>query len=77
MQALYEVEKDDGVMSKSRHSPAHYSTVKRFSIDGWKVRYFEPTYGMREIVVTTHKALKELKDLLNDSGYVYTIKEIS
>ena len=49
--------------------------VKRFSIDGWKIRYYEPTYGMREFVVTTHKELAEFKSLLNDSGFSYTIKE--
>lgn len=50
--------------------------VTRLSIDGWRVRYYEPTHGTREFVVDTHKALADARKWLDAGGYSYSVKEL-
>ena len=53
--------------------PARKRSTERLSIDGWKVRYYDPRLGTHEFVVTTHHELAKAKEWLNEGGYMYTI----
>jgi hypothetical protein len=58
----------------SRFTPAPPSKPRqRLSIDGWKVSYYEPTFGMRAFDVYTHAALANAKAWLDVGGYVYRV----
>ena len=46
----------------------------RLSIDGWRVTYYEPTFGTRSFVETTHTGLAKAKKWLDAGGYSYTVK---
>jgi hypothetical protein len=51
-------------------------TRTRIAIEGWKVRYYEPTYGTREFLCTGSTAVAELakaKGWLDQGGYSYTV----
>jgi hypothetical protein len=60
---------------RHRYGRAH-KPVTRLSIDGWRVRYYEPTYGTREFDVVTHKALADARKWLDAGGYSYSVKEL-
>lgn len=38
-----------------------------------KVRYFEPTYGMRDFIVESEDELKKDREWLDAGGYMYTV----
>jgi hypothetical protein len=46
------------------------------AIAGWKITYYEPTYGTRSFRVTTHAELAKDKAWLDAGGYGYSIIEI-
>ena len=50
--------------------------ITRLSIDGWKIRYYDPRLGTHEWMVTSHQELAKAKEWLNDGGYCYTIREV-
>jgi hypothetical protein len=43
---------------------------------GWKVRYYEPTYGMREYIDRTRADLDASIENFNTNGLMYTVTEI-
>jgi hypothetical protein len=49
---------------------------QRLSIDGWRVTYYEPTYGTRTETVKYHHELAKMKRWLDEGGYSYKVREI-
>lgn len=43
------------------------------AIEGWMVRYYEPTFGMREFFTN---ALSSDRVWLDAGGYMYTVREV-
>jgi hypothetical protein len=64
-------------MSMNSTSYGGFIVRGRASIDGWVVHYFEPTYGMREFIETTHEGLAKSKVWLNEGGYTYSVKMLT
>ena len=62
--------------AKRHFTPGSKLARPRLAILGWRVRYYEPTYGMREFVETTHKGLAKSLEYLNAEGAMYDVKEI-
>jgi hypothetical protein len=56
--------------------PGTRGATHRLSIDGWRVTYYEPTYGSRSDIVTSHSELAKMKRWLNEGGYSYKVREI-